>query len=153
MIRELIETACIVPGLAATEKIAVFGEMLDALEKAGQITKRERTAIKKLLVQREEQGSTGLGNGIAVPHVKAGVKRVILALANSHEGVPFDAIDGRPVHTLFMVIAPKAEPQEHLHVLRWISSLARNADFRRFVLSSKTEADIRELLEEMSEAS
>ncbi|MHC5071994.1 MAG: PTS sugar transporter subunit IIA, partial [Planctomycetota bacterium] len=62
------------------------------------------------------------------------------------------AIDGQPVHTLFLVMGPANDPEGHLQALRWVSTLARNADFRRFVLSAETEAEIRDLLEEMSNA-
>lgn len=151
MIQQLIASCSIIPALEAKEKFAVFDEMLATLAEHQKMSTRDRNAIRKLLLEREEQGSTGLGNGVGVPHVKAKVEQVLLVLANTTEGIPFDSIDGRPVHTLFLVVTPKDQPDGHLQVLRWVSSLARNADFRRFVLKAESESEIRELLEEMSE--
>jgi mannitol/fructose-specific phosphotransferase system IIA component (Ntr-type) len=153
MIENLAGSCLIVPRLESTSKEEVFQEMLDKVVEAGHITKRDRTAMKKLLIEREAQGSTGLGNGIAVPHLKS--KKLTehhLVIANSEDGIQFGAIDGQPVHTLFLVMGPADDPESHLQVLRWASSLARSADFRRFVLSATSEAEIRDLLEEMSGA-
>jgi len=153
MIENLIGSCFIVPSLQTITREEVFEEMLETVVAAGHITKRERTAMKKLLLEREAQGSTGLGNGIAVPHVKSKkLKTHYVVVANSQAGIQFEAIDGRPVHTLFLVIGPTNDPEGHLQALRWVSTLARNADFRRFVLNAKTEAEIRDLLEEMSNA-
>lgn len=153
MIENPSRSCFVVLRLETTSKEGVFQEMLDRVVEAGLITKRDRTTMKKLLMEREAQGSTGLGNGIAVPHLKS--KKLTehhLVVANSEAGIHFDAIDGRPVHTLFLVMGPADDPEGHLQVLRWVSGLARSADFRRFVLSARSEAEIRDLLEEMSGA-
>ncbi len=153
MIENLSGSCFIVLSLQTISKEEVFQEMLDRVVEAGLITKRDRTAMKKLLIEREARGSTGLGNGIAVPHLKA--KKLTehhLVVANSQAGIQFDAIDGQPVHTLFLVMGPADDQEGHLQVLRWVSGLARSADFRRFVLNAKSEAEIRDLLEEMSGA-
>jgi mannitol/fructose-specific phosphotransferase system IIA component (Ntr-type) len=108
--------------------------------------------VLRQLHEREALGSTGLGNGVAVPHVKqTRVAEIRLAVAISAAGIPFDAIDGRPVHIMFLVLGTKgAAPEEHLQVLRWVSGLARNADFRRFARSAGSRDALRELLTEMS---
>ena len=72
-------------------------------------------------------------------------------LARSKNPIQFHAIDGRPVQTFFLILAPQDQPEQHIKALRWVSSLARNSDFRRFVLAAKTDEEIRELLHEMSE--
>ncbi len=152
MLRNLIESAVIVPALVAREKVGAFKEVVDHLVGAGVLTKKASTSVHKQLLEREQQGSTGLGNGVAVPHIKdAGVKDMQMLLAVSQQGIEFDAIDGRPVQTLFLILAPGTAPELHLQVLRWISTLARNADFRRFVVGAKDEAELRDLLLEMSE--
>jgi mannitol/fructose-specific phosphotransferase system IIA component (Ntr-type) len=86
-----------------------------------------------------------------VPHVKLDtIQQTSIVLARSQDGIEFEAIDGRPVHTVFLILAPAAAAEEHLHLLRWISGLARSADFRRFLGQAKDEAEIRELLREMA---
>ena len=77
MIENLIGSCFIVPSLETSTQEEVFEEMLDTVLAAGHITKRDRTAMKKLLVEREAQGSTGLGNGIAVPHMKSKKLKVV----------------------------------------------------------------------------
>jgi mannitol/fructose-specific phosphotransferase system IIA component (Ntr-type) len=109
--------------------------------------------VLKQLLAREAQGSTGLGNGVAVPHVKeADVAEIAVAVAINEAGIGFDAIDGRPVHIMFVVLGPKGgQPEQHLAVLRWVSTLARNADFRRFAQHVKSVEELRDLLLEMTE--
>ncbi|MCA8955471.1 MAG: PTS sugar transporter subunit IIA [Planctomycetes bacterium] len=152
MNKSLIERAVVLPALLAEQKREAFAEVLDALLAAGAISPKTRKQALTQMLAREELGSTGLGNGVAVPHVKeADVEEVVLALAVSQAGLAFDAIDGRPVHTMFVVLGQKgAAPEEHLQVLRWVSELARNPDFRRFARSAGSADKLRELLLEMT---
>lgn len=153
MNKALIDAAVLVPSLAAADRDAALGELLDAMVAAGQVQSSARKALLRQLLAREEQGSTGLGNGVAVPHVKeAEVSEIVMAVAISAAGLGFDAIDGRPVHILFLVLGPKGQPENHLQVLRWVSGLARNADFRRFAQNAESAEEIRELLHEMTPA-
>ena len=150
MIETLIDSAVIVDDLRAAGKAEAFDEILAAAVASGALDKAQSGPIRKRLVEREELGSTGIGNGVAVPHVKvATAERMVLCLARHVAGIDFDAIDGRPVHTLFVVIAPQDAAEDHLALLRWISGLARDADFRRFVQDAEGAVQIRELLHEM----
>lgn len=156
MISELIDNAVLLASLSATAKDGALVEMVGAAtEHAGLDSKAAEVVLAKLRA-REEVGSTGIGNGIAVPHAKvpadeAPVDKVSLVLALSKDGLEYDAVDGRPVHTLFLIIAPEDSGDQHHTVLRWVSTLARNADFRRFVLDCETPESIRELLVEMTD--
>jgi mannitol/fructose-specific phosphotransferase system IIA component (Ntr-type) len=88
---------------------------------------------------------------VAVPHVKGDdVARPTLVLARCKKGLDWNAIDGRLVHSLFLLMSPSAEPETHLQGLRWIATLARSADFRRFLLDARDAAAMRDLLREMS---
>jgi len=105
----------------------------------------------KRLTEREAIGSTGLGNGVAVPHLKSDeVQGVTMVLARSKAGIEWQAIDGRPVHIVFLLVSPADEPEAHLRCLRWIATLARSADFRRFLLDAADVEAMRELLREMA---
>lgn len=149
-IPELIESALIVEQLEAPTKTAALAAILERVAAAGGLAKKDLAPLRKALLEREQKASTGIGWGIAVPHVKAKqVQKLALVLARSPKGIDFNAIDGKPVHTIFLILAPPNEPEGHLLALRWISTLARNADFRRFVLQATSEAQIRELLREM----
>ena len=150
MIKALIDSALILEALESTTKTDALNEILQRAAAAGRLQKKDVSALKKRLAEREALGSTGIGNGVAVPHVKGKeIKQLALVLARAPQGIPFQAIDGRPVMTLFLILAPQDQPEAHLQALRWVSSLARNADFRRFVLAARSETEIRELLHEL----
>jgi mannitol/fructose-specific phosphotransferase system IIA component (Ntr-type) len=153
MFKDLIDGALILSDLEASQKAAAVDEIFDALVASERIAKKERASLRKRLIDREALGSTGIGNGVAVPHVKGKeIQRLFLVLARSKQGIAFDAIDGKPVHTIFLIMGPQENPETHLKALRWVSSLARNADFRRFMLTASDEHAIRELLVEMSQS-
>jgi PTS system nitrogen regulatory IIA component len=151
MIAQLIEAAAMVADLAAKTKDAALKELLAAAETAGAFPGKAAKGLAKRLAERESIGSTGLGNTVAVPHVKGDdVARTTLVLARCRKGLEWQAIDGRPVHVLFLLVSPASDPETHLQCLRWIAGLARNADFRRFLLDARDSAAMRELLREMS---
>lgn len=151
MIRNLAQTSAVISELAATTKEAALKELLAAAGAAGAFPESSAAALGKRLSEREAIGSTGLGNSVAVPHVKGDdVEGVTLVLARCHPGLEWQAIDGRPVHVLFLLVSPSNEPESHLQCLRWIAGLARNSDFRRFLLDADSDDAIRDLLMELS---
>jgi nitrogen PTS system EIIA component len=151
MIRNLVQFSAVIGELSATTKEAALKELLAAAGDVGAFPDSARQALGKRLSDREAIGSTGLGNSVAVPHVKGeDVNGITLVMARSHAGLEWQAIDGRAVHMLFMLVSPTNEPESHLQCLRWIASLARNADFRRFLLDAGSEDAMRDLLLEMS---
>jgi len=154
MNESLIQSTILVSSLTATERDAAFEEVVTAFADAGVLAAESTECVVRQLVEREVQGSTGLGNGVAIPHVKeTEVDEIVVALAISSDGIGFDAIDGRQVHIMFLVLGPKdGPPEDHLAVLRWVSTLARNADFRRFALGVSSANELRDLLTEMTES-
>ena len=151
MIGQLVETARLVPHIQATNKDAVLKELIAIAQQAGAFPKKSLKTVGKLLSDREAIGSTGLGNGVAVPHVKAdGVAGATLVLGRCKEGLEWQAIDGRPVHIVFLLVSKSDEAEKHLACLRWISTLARSSDFRRFFLDATDEQAMRDLLTEMA---
>jgi fructose-specific phosphotransferase system IIA component len=153
MIKPLVDSSVILADLQAKTKDAVLKELLAAAQEHGAFAKKSATALGKKLSEREALGSTGIGNGVAVPHVKSDdIKAPTLVVARSRSGIEWQAIDGRPVAILFLLTAPTSEAEGHLQCLRWISGLARNADFRRFFLDTDNAEGIRELLREMAPA-
>src|SRR5687767_6218549 len=105
-IPSLIENALILDQLEAPDKTAALTTILDRVAAAGVLAKKDLTPLRKALLEREQKASTGIGWGIAVPHVKGkGVKRMALVLVRSPKGVDFNAIDGKPVHTIFLILA------------------------------------------------
>ena len=151
MIRNLAQKATLIGELEAATKEAALKELLAAAGAAGAFPTASAKPLGKRLAEREAIGSTGLGNSVAVPHVKGDkVESTTLVLARSHPGLEWQAIDGRAVHILFLLVSPADEPETHLQCLRWIAGLARNADFRRFLLDADGDKAMRDLLLEMS---
>lgn len=150
MIKLLVDAAAILAAMKAKTKEAALKELLAAAQEAGVVPKKAALPLARKLLEREAIGSTGLGNGVAVPHVKHDeVQRTALVLSRSSPGIEWQAIDGRPVQIMFFVVSPSDDPESHLQCLRWISTLARSADFRRFLLDAKDAAAMRDLLREL----
>jgi PTS system nitrogen regulatory IIA component len=88
--------------------------------------------VLNVLRERERLASTGVGSGVAIPHGRIGnIDKLRAAMAVSHEGIPFDAIDGEPVRIIVAVLAPSHHTGDHLRVLARVSRLLRSADVRQ----------------------
>lgn len=142
--------------LAGTTREQAFAEIVGNLVKAKCLEERLRAAAQKALLEREAVASTGIGQGVAIPHVKlAGIEEAAFSLSLVPQGIEWAALDGQPVAILFTVLRPERagarhDPQRHLDMMRWISQLGRHPDFRRFALSVATKKDLVDLLREMS---
>ena len=151
MIDTLVTSATVLAEVKAKTKEAALKELLGAAQAADVFPKKLLAALGKKLADREAIGSTGLGNGVAVPHLKhEEITKPSLVLARATSAVEWQAIDGRPVSIMFLVVSPASDPETHLQCLRWISTLARNADFRRFLTDASDASQMRELLRELS---
>jgi nitrogen PTS system EIIA component len=138
----------------AVEKEAAIEEIVEGLKREKLIKANSAKDVVSALMKREEIGSTGIGNGVAIPHAKvARVDELVLALGRSRAGVEFNSIDGEPVHILFVIISPEDDSDLHLQALKWVSGLARNKDFCRFFRAAKDSKEILALLKEMDEQS
>jgi PTS system nitrogen regulatory IIA component len=98
-------------------------------------------------VERERLESTGIGDGVAIPHARLGaLPGVILAVARSREGLEYAARDGLPVHLLFLLVSPEHAAGEHLCALARISRLARQPDFRRSLLAAPSREEMLDII-------
>ena len=101
-----------------------------ALKAGGAISNVEETVA--VILEREKLGSTGIGEGIAIPHGKMkGIDRILCAFGRSKEGVDFDAVDGKPVHIIFLLLAPEDSAGLHIQMLSRISRILRDPSFRK----------------------
>ena len=144
--------------LTGTTQEAVFTELVENFEKANQLSPDQRGPALKALLEREALASTGVGQHVAIPHVKlVGLEEAIFSLSIHPRGLDWKSLDGAPVNLLFTVLRPDRSserylPERHLDVMRWISNLGRDADFRRFAMAVTTKKALVELLREKSEA-
>ena len=120
--RDFIARGVIVGDLASTTKKEAIAEMTDALSKAQLLSADLRQGVLKALLNREELGTTGIGQGIAIPHAKhPGVKKLTGLFARSREGVEFLAPDNQPVHIFFGITAPTYDDKVFLQFYKWIA--------------------------------
>ena len=121
----------------ASSKEEVISKMVDLMMNNGNITDKEN--YKYVVMKREEEGTTGIGEGIAIPHGKAdSVSRPGLAAMVVPDGVEFNSLDGKPVKLLFLIAAPNTKDNIHLDVLSRLSTLLMDTEFRAALLDAKT---------------
>ena len=146
---EFVVPDSIVTDLDASTKAEAIRGMVESLSSAGRIPADDSDVIISAILKREELGSTGIGNGVAVPHTKhAAVDQLTATVALSSRGVDFASLDGEAVHILFLLISPPDLPGDHLRGLESISRHLRNPNFCNFLRQAKTSTEVVELLEE-----
>ena len=134
------------PDIKSTTKSEAIKELVALLKDSGAIA--EAGPIAEAILKREELGTTGIGEGIAVPHGKSNaVDRLVAAFGRSVKGIDFDSIDNQPVQLLFLLVAPADSAGPHLMALARISRLLKNKDFRSGLINAKDEAEILKMFE------
>lgn len=117
------------------DKAAALEHLITLMERGGNIA--DKAEYKACVLRREEEGSTGIGEGIAIPHAKtSAVKAPGLAAMLVQDGVDFDSLDGEPAKLFFLIAAPDTEDNVHLDVLSHLSMLLMNDDFRSELLKA-----------------
>jgi PTS system fructose-specific IIA component/PTS system nitrogen regulatory IIA component len=135
--------------LTASTKEEAIRAMVASLTESGSIPADQSESIAAAILKREELGSTGIGNGVAVPHSKhPSIDKLVATVALAKSGVDFASLDGEPVYILFLLVSPPDRPGDHLRGLENISRHLRNQNFCKFLRQSKTREDIVELLRE-----
>lgn len=146
---DFVERHAVTADLSADTKEGVIRAMVQSLIDAGKLEVAEQEGIVKAILKREELGSTGIGRGVAVPHTKhTSVKKLVGAVAVSHEGVDFDSLDGEKVYLFFMLISPHDRPSDHLRALENVSRQLRDDSFCKFLKNATTAEQILQLLDE-----
>lgn len=143
---EMVAKDCII-NLQGTEKREIIKEMVDAIATTPEVTDKDDFFIS--IMKREKIMSTGIGIGLAVPHVKIdSVKDFVIAIGRKKEGINFDSIDGKPVYLVIMIGANTEQRDDYLKVLAKISLLLKNADFRESMIHAEEPEEIMELLKD-----
>ncbi|MEK6645028.1 MAG: PTS sugar transporter subunit IIA [Planctomycetota bacterium] len=139
----------VIADLQSTDRNGVIREMVTALVSAGALKAEDGETVFRAVSERERQGSTGFGKGVAVPHVKhARVPRMMAAIGRSSAGVDFAALDRAPVYTVVLLLSPPEKPDEHLQAMESIFRHLQRDNFRRFLKQAETTQAILELIEE-----
>lgn len=141
---DLIAQDMIVPSLKANSKKQVIQEMAEKV--APSINLSARTVFDQLL-QRERLGSTGIGNGIAIPHARVpGVEKIVGVFARLEKTIDFDAVDDERVDLVFMLLAPEGEGADHLKALAQIARVLRDTENTSKIRASRDAAAIYAIL-------
>ena len=142
----------IIPELNARTKAEAIEELVGALHKAGLVPRGRVEELQAATMRREELGSTGIGHGVAAPHVKhACASEIIGAFGRSRKGIPFQALDGEPVDLIFMLVSPLGSVEPHLQALKKVSALSTDSDLRRFLREAADRSELVELMKEADE--
>lgn len=135
--------------LQATDRPGAIREIAEAMRDAGVVDEGSLESILQAVLKREQLGSTGIGKGVAIPHTKHGsVTGLSAGVGISRAGVAFAALDGEPVHVLFLVISPEDRPGEHLRALEKISRQLKSPEFCRFLRGAESREAVCELIGE-----
>jgi len=147
---ELLDPSAIISEMESTGKTDVLAELTEPLLKIEK--KLDRDEVLKVLVEREKLGSTGIGEGVAIPHGKLkDVDRLLISFGRSRKGVDFDSMDGRPAHLFFLLVAPEDSVGIHLKTLARISKLLKNPSVRQRLQDAQDPSDIYDIIAEEEE--
>ena len=138
-ISNLLNRSLIIPSLAATDKLTALREITTFITTGGAPSPCSANAIYNAVINREQHGSTGVGQGVAIPHARlAPLSELVACFGISHSGIPYDSIDKKPVNLIFMLLVPEASGGAHLKALARVSRLLRNSSFREELLMLRT---------------
>ena len=146
---DFVVREAIVVDLQATTKESAIREIVLSLATAGRLDSSDTDGVARAILNREELGSTGIGQGVAVPHTRhPKADRLIGTVALSRKGVDFAALDGDPVDIFFLLVSPPNQPGDHLRALENISRHLKDEKFVSFLRQAKSREQVIELLDE-----
>ena len=146
-IAEFLNEKAVIGDMKETTKEGVIRELVDTLAKAEGIKNKEE--LFKVLLNRESLGSTGIGQGVGIPHAKTNaVKKLVAAFGIVHQGVNFEALDGELAYIFFLLVAPEDSAGPHLKALARISRLLKDKYFRESLKQLTDEKAILKLIRE-----
>jgi PTS system nitrogen regulatory IIA component len=142
---EFLQPSAVVDDLAGTTAQAVLAELSRPLATSRRVDPQR---LLETLLEREKLGSTGIGDGVAIPHGKVpGLPVLMASFGRSKAGIDYKAIDGKPTYLFFTLFAPENSAGAHLKALARISRIFKNPSFRESIMKAKDAADIYRLIE------
>jgi len=147
IIGDLLQDDLVIEEIKATDKIGVIREFAGILQATGRVTDAE--ALVRVLLERESRGSTGIGDGIAIPHGKLSfISDMVVAFGRSSRGVDFQSLDAKPVYLFFLLVTPDNKPGEHLKALARISRILKNPVLRENLKRTSDRQELKRLIYE-----
>jgi PTS system nitrogen regulatory IIA component len=149
-ITDILHEDSIIGELTSRDKKGVLEELVSVLVEHGRLKSKEKPV--QVLLERERLGSTGIGDGIAIPHGKLkDIKGMICSFGRAREGIDFQSIDEKPSHLFFLLFAPQESAGEHLQALARLSRILKDGQLRKQLMEAASEKDIYRLIQEEDE--
>lgn len=146
---DLLSVDSIIPDLKALDKSSVINELVDKLVEIGKVTDNDKESVLSAVLEREKIMSTGIGNGIAIPHGKTdAVDDMVAIYGRSVQGIEYESLDDEKSYIFFLLVTPKDMSGPHVKILARISRLLRHDYFREALLKADTTEKIIEIIEE-----
>ena len=146
---DLIAANAVIPALKVNGKKQALQELAS---RAAELTGQNERAILEILMQREKLGSTGVGNGVAIPHGKLPkLGRLFGLFARLERGIDFEALDGQPVDLIFLLLAPEAAGADHLKALARVSRLLKDPSFRQRLMTASDGGELYSIIRQEDE--
>ena len=144
-IKDLLQDDLILEEIRATDKLGVIRELADHLRLTGKISDAEE--LVRVIIERESLGSTGIGDGVAIPHGKLhDLGDMIVVFGRSSSGVDFQSLDGNPAYLFFLLVTPTNRPGEHLKTLARISRILKNPVLRDSLRRAAHREELQQLI-------
>lgn len=149
-ITDILDKDSIIEKLTSRDKKGVLEELVSVLAEHGKLADKEKTV--QVLLERERLGSTGIGDGIAIPHGKLKeIHNITCSFGRKKEGVDFQSLDEKPSRLFFLLLAPEDSAGEHLQALARLSRILKEAPFRKRLLKASSRAELYRLIAEEDE--
>ncbi len=144
-ITELLTRNTIILSIVGNQKLEAIEALVDVLDKEGMLA--NKATFKQAILAREKQSTTGIGEGIAIPHAKTtAVKQAAIAFGKSEQGIEYESLDGQPAHLFFMIAAPEGANNTHLEALSRLSSILMKDEAREKLLKAATKDEVLEII-------
>ena len=151
-IADILSGDLVIPELTSKNKKEVLEELVSVIVKQNKLINKEE--LIEVLLEREKLGSTGIGDGIAIPHGKLkNIGALLASFGKSIDGVDFDSMDGKPTHLFFLLVAPENSAGIHLKALARISRLLKDSSFKQGLMEAKLKDDLFKTIIERDENS
>jgi PTS system nitrogen regulatory IIA component len=142
---ELLEEDNIIPDLKAKDKKGVLEELAEVM--THHEPSLDTGSLIRVLLERERLGSTGIGDGVAIPHGKLrGVTHPIISFGRSLKGLDFESMDGQPAFLFFLLVAPENSASVHLKALAKIAKILKNGSFRKVLMEASTKEELYQII-------
>lgn len=143
-IADFLHVQRIIPELKSNDKKGVVEELSRAVAETTEASVRD---IARVLLEREQLGSTGIGGGIAIPHGKLKeIDSIIMAVGLKKEGIEYDSLDNKPVYIFFLLLTPEHSTGGHLKVLAQISKLLKSSSFKNNLKKAQTSQEVMDVI-------